>query len=444
MDISKYLENADQAVRRRSYAAAIKIYQQLLDVAPDERQARAGLRQALAKKFEGKKVSRVLAMLSGFVPLLSAGVAKMLRNHRGAARSYERYLVYDPFNRRVNHSLGLALERSGANRSAVAVYAFAGEHDATDVFSLKRAGALYYHLKEFDQALDMYEKALAADPRDQEALRARKNLAAEGALKTSRLEKATSSRDLLRDKEGVQAAEKAQRLHRTEDEVRDELAEVEAKLAENPKDLKAATRRAELLELGGKRQEAIVAYEAALALQPQSFDLTVKLGDLRLAIERDKLEQIQKRGDPRQIEAAKAALIEAEVAEYQRRVEAHPTDSALRFQLGAARLASGDVDSAISEFQQSVRDPRQRLDSLVMLGKAFYKKGLLDLSRSQLEKALDSVGAMNQRAKEILYDLGEIAERQDHRDQAAAYYARIYEVDISYRDVAQKVEQLKA
>ena len=46
----------------------------------------------------------------------------------------------------------------------------------------------------------MYELALKVDPRDQESLKARKNLAAEGALRSTGIEEAESSRDLIKDK----------------------------------------------------------------------------------------------------------------------------------------------------------------------------------------------------------------------------------------------------
>ena len=47
MDLSKHLENAKDAVKRRNHALAIKIYGQVLQLQPDFGEARAGLRRAL-------------------------------------------------------------------------------------------------------------------------------------------------------------------------------------------------------------------------------------------------------------------------------------------------------------------------------------------------------------------------------------------------------------
>ena len=50
---------------------------------------------------------------------------------------------------------------------------------------------------------------------------------------------------------------------------------------------------------------------------------------------------------------------------------------------------------------------------------------------------------MDERAREILYNLGAIAEAEGDTAEARAFYARIFEVDIGYRDVAQKMEGLR-
>ena len=50
---------------------------------------------------------------------------------------------------------------------------------------------------------------------------------------------------------------------------------------------------------------------------------------------------------------------------------------------------------------------------------------------------------MDDRAKEILYNLGTIAEAENDSVEARSLYARVFEVDIGYRDVAVKMEQFK-
>jgi tetratricopeptide (TPR) repeat protein len=97
------------------------------------------------------------------------------------------------------------------------------------------------------------------------------------------------------------------------------------------------------------------------------------------------------------------------------------------------------MDGAISEFQQTVRDPRRKIDSLTMLGNCFIQKGMFDLAENQLQKALDETGGMSDRKKEILYSLGLLKERQDKPEGALEEYKKIYEVDINFRDVSDRI-----
>ena len=47
-------------------------------------------------------------------------------------------------------------------------------------------------------------------------------------------------------------------------------------------------------------------------------------------------------------------------------------------------------------------------------------------------------------AKEALYEMGQICSSLGKRDDALRHFTRILEQDIGFRDVAKKVEQMKA
>jgi len=53
------------------------------------------------------------------------------------------------------------------------------------------------------------------------------------------------------------------------------------------------------------------------------------------------------------------------------------------------------------------------------------------------------VQEIDERTKEVLYSLGQLAEGESKSDEARSYYARVYEVDIGYRDVAAKMERFR-
>src|SRR5205807_2359498 len=143
------------------------------------------------------------------------------------------------------------------------------------------------------------------------------------------------------------------------------------------------------------------------------------------------------------LEAARSKLVDARLAEFGRRVKDHPTDLAERYKYGATLLMAGRVDEAIGEFQKTVQDPRRKTDSLLRLAECFEKKQMLDLAAKQVQKAVEDFPQLNsERAKEVTYRLAEIQERRGAKDDAKREFMRIYEIDISYRDVAARVQAL--
>lgn len=443
MDLSKHLEKAEEAVKRRNYAFAVNLYAQLLALQPDNGKARAGLRTALFKKAELKPPSKLIAWVAGGVHVLTGKIAALCGGHAAAAKAFERFLALDPLSEGVNMALARSLERAGFAESALAVYRAYADHEPRCLEASRASGRLLYERGEHQDAYEMFERALKVDPRDQESLRARKNLAAEGALKKSGIEKAQSSRELLKDREQQVRLEKSARLQLSAEEIEKELDEVETKLGENPDDVANLLRASELHEMRRDTQSALDCLERAYTLKPDDVALGDRVGDLRLRSQEERVRKAEESGDHSAAGNARRALAEMRGAEFRRRVERHPTDLGLRFELGKALLELGDYDGSITELQQAVKDPRRQVEALLALGRAFRHKDLDELAVTQLQKALE-VSGPGGLGKDVLYELGGIAEAQGKTDEALRHYAAILENDYGYRDVADKVASLKS
>ena len=443
MDLSKHIENAKDAVKRRNFAMAVKIYGQVLSIQPDFGDARSGLRKALFQKAAQKAPSKLAAMLFGGVHLMTGGLCRMLGQHGAAAKAYERYLALDPLAEGANLKLGDSLQRAGLAKSALAVFAAYAEHQPRCLEACRSAGQLCYEQGKLQEALQMYELALKVDPRDQESLKARKNLAAEGALRSTGIEDAKSSRELIKDKEQQRQFEREERLQLSAEEIDAELEDLEAKLADNPDDRRLLRRIARLREMGKDLAGALDLIDRLLRLEPGDAELQEQAGDLRIRLQQQMVEKAEKRGDEAAAQRAREALSQMRVAESRRRLERNPSDAAARFDLGKSLLDTGEVDAAIAELQQAVKDPRRKTEALFLLGRAFQQKDLAELALGQFDKALESAGS-GAMAKEALYEMGQICARLGKRDEAMRHFTRILEQDIGFRDVAAKVEQLKA
>ena len=443
MDFTKQLEKADEAMRRRNYDFAVELYQQLLEISPDLGEARGGLRVALKKRLELKGGgSKFLRALGGAAPLAMAKTLRKAGKNDAAAKQLESYLATNPLDEEANLLLGMALEDAGHVSSARAVYEFLAEIAPKNPEGLKRAGAMTYRLGDHAKALAYYERALAADPRDQDALKARKDLSAERALSGSSSANVQHSRDQIKDKDVARELERSQRLHRSDDELRADLARLEARYADN-------STPELMIELGETHERlkdpesALEWIERALSYRKDSFELSCKAGDLRVKVMKKAIAQAGKSGDDARAEVLEGELWQFEAQDYRRRVDLRPADANLRLQLGRRLMKVKDFDGAMGELQKAMNDPRTKRDAQFSLAQCFQGKGYADLARKEYLKCLEGASQVDDRAKEILYNLGLISESEGNGAEARSFFARIFEVDIGYRDVVAKMERYK-
>lgn len=442
VDYSKHLQKADEALRRRNYDFAVELYRQLIDLSPDLGDARAGLRRALKKRHEQKRGGKLFRAVSGALPLTKAKSMHKLGKFGAASKALEDYLATNPVDEEANLLLGMCLEEQEYFHSARAVYEFVAEIAPKNTEGLKRAGSMLQRTGDPHGALEYYERALSADPRDQEALKARKNLAAETALVASRADSVGHSRELIKDKDQAKTLERAQRLVLSEDELKDELEKLEARFADDASNPDLMMEMAGVLEKLKEPDAALDLVRRAQSYRRDSFDICCKLGDLEAKVQKRRIAKADKAGDTERASQLEEKLFELEMKDAQRRVEMRPSDANLRLTLGKRLLKVGDVDAALAELQKCQEEPRTREEAVFLLGRCFQEKGIHDLAIKQFEKALESRSKIDGRAKEILYHLGSLAEAKGDLEAARGHFIRIYEVDIAYRDVAAKMQGL--
>jgi tetratricopeptide (TPR) repeat protein len=448
VDVSKYIERAESDLKRRNWDAAITQFDQILKISPDCAEARLGLRQASRKKFEKRYPSALERTVLNLPTTLLAAVAGLVKAKAWHAQLLEQSLRRDPSNAALNHRLGLLLQDLGHSRGAAASFQLATEADGNAIESWKRLGELLAERKEFERAIECFERAMRINPRDQEAARMQKNLAAEGAIRQGGFEQATSARDLAKSERQLKEAERVQKIVRTADDINSALEDLAADLEQQPKDTKLLLRRVILLQQKQDFEAALAAAEALLEVDPSHAEAQDHRGELKQRqLERElKLAEEEARagedGADDRARRLKRELRTFRLGECRRRVAAQPTDMQARFRLGRALLEEGTVDEAIEQFQQAIRDPKLRVGALQFLGRCFAAKNILDLAIKQLSEAVGMIAGMTDLKKEILYELADLQARAGDRTAAANTFKQIYEADISYRDVGQRIAAL--
>ncbi|MDP7061687.1 MAG: hypothetical protein QF489_01985 [Planctomycetota bacterium] len=180
MNLKKHLDRAAQALERGQADFAVELCDQVMDFAPGERLAAELLTAAAIANGDGK--SNLLKKLASGPMGLAARFNKLTRNPDAEARSLRRAFIKDPANFSRGIAWGDALERAGYAGAALGVFGGLAGYSPD---AAKRAGSLAAAQGEVDAALDYYQQALDSNPRDTEAMRARKNLAAEQALRNA-------------------------------------------------------------------------------------------------------------------------------------------------------------------------------------------------------------------------------------------------------------------
>ncbi len=442
LDFSKHIQKAEEALRRKNYDFAIELFRQLLDLDADLGEARAGLRQALKKRAEAKKGGRFLRAVSGALPLSRAKTMAKLGKHEACAKALEDYLATNPLDEEANLLLGESLEAVECYQSARAVYEFLAEIAPKNPEALKRAGAMMHRSGDHDRSLDYYERALAADPRDQEALKARKNLAADMALHRTGANAVGHSRELIKNQDEARSLDRQSKRHLSDDELREDLARLEARFAEAPSDPDVMLALADVHEKLKDPEAALELAQRALEYRRDSYELTCRVGDLESKLLKKRIAVADRDGRADEANALETTLTEHEVDDFRRRAQIRPGDAVVRLTLARKLIRAGEVDAALAELQKCQTEPRVREEALFLLGQCFQTKGIHDLAKKEYERALEARNGIDERAKEILYNLGTIAESHGTPEEARSCFIRIYEVDISYRDVAAKMEAL--
>ena len=124
-------------------------------------------------------------------------------------------------------------------------------------------------------------------------------------------------------------------------------------------------------------------------------------------------------------------------------------DFETHYNMGTAYKEMDLIDDAIQEFQTSAGlvkpgDGTSRfLQCCNLLGHCFVQKGMPEAAVIWFKKGLSAPGHTEDEYQALRYELGSAYEQLGDFKQAREAYTQVYGVDVSYREVADKLTQLK-
>lgn len=446
------MKKAEGAVAKRNYDLAILSYTQAVTAEPKNVDARLALRatQTRNAKENGKKA------LKAMICMLKANIHKMLKKTDQAIIDCEEGLGGDPTNMTL---LKLVADLCfDAGYLDVAIWqrqSIADSIDPEDIDNLYTLCEYYREAGRAQEAIGCLNQVKRVDPgQDVDGLT--REISA--SLSSQIFERAAKegSRAVLADSEESERLELDAGKLRSDDQRRKAINyRLEHDLKERPDDyaiwLNIGDIAGALDDFETGYKQAMEYYTKAQELSPANSAIRDKIGDLKIRKNRNELEALQKKakaGDE-QAEAAFKELrkqdLEFQLVDFERRVKDQPMKADFHNRLGQIYMQFKRYDESIAELQQASKDPRYKISALTNIGRCMLTQKNYKMAISQFERARAGVEIFEKYREPMYFEA--VAHQEMATDEslkkALELFTTLYEVDIKFRDVKQRVEKLQ-
>jgi tetratricopeptide (TPR) repeat protein len=427
---------------------AIDLLFQCIELDPSFQQARKFLRAAEIKKASKKKSNSFLMQLEALTSKPAAmKVAKLIKTDKNqeAVLEAEKMLKKNVFNQTALNAFVDAAVAAKMPEEAVNALEMARDKFPEDIKIISRLGNLYQLAGRTTSAKECYERICEIAPNDPNALKDLKDAMAQDSLNTGGWERSKTSGDFraaVKDKDQTAMLEKESKSVKSEDDLDLLIAQTLEKTKAEPDNinyLRALSRYYhQKLDFDNAIATLAKAQEKVKG-DPELDDTLTKIKISKFQYEIKQLREAGKNEEADKLEVEKEQFIADDL---QDKVQRYPNDMFLRFDLAIVYYKNDYINEAIQQLQLAQRNPKLRSQALYYLGMCFKKKEQYDMALKQLETAVAELFSMDDNKKNILYELGGIAELMGDKEKAAEYYKQIYSVDISYKDIAEKIDNL--
>jgi len=326
------------------------------------------------------------------------------------------------------------------------------------------AKELFVRLNRYDKAVEACRKAAALSPNDSKLMNELKDLQAEQMMAEKRYGDGGEGdfRKNLKNSDEQAAIQQELQMRKSGSDADDIIARRRSEYEEDTQDVNKMQKLVDALlarETADSEKEAVELLKKAWEdtgqyrhrvrigdIQMRQFNRVLRATKAKIDKEPENTELVQK------FKMVKVKQLQFELQEYTDRCKNYPTDMALRYELGRRLYLSEKYDDAIGAFQQSKADPKRRAVSHEYLGRCYIHKGYLDEAVDTLTQGIESHKIPDDRqAMELRYlkmdaHLKLAAKNKDaeHASQAQQIASAIFQSDINYRDIRQRMDEVKA
>jgi tetratricopeptide (TPR) repeat protein len=310
---------------------------------------------------------------------------------------------------------------------------------------LRILGNAYKKIGNGKMAREVFERMDELSPNNPEIIKLMKDAMAvhsiEGAGWQEAQDKGANYRELIKDAKEAVVLEQQAKSVKSEKDVEALVAETLAKIETEPKNLNFYRALARLYLQNKRFDDAISTLTRAMEVSGGDPEIDAALSSARLQKLDSEIEQLKAAGNNEAVEAKEYEKLQFAFDDLQARVAHYPNDPKLRYEWGIMLFENEYVNEAIQQFQLAQKNLKYRVGSLYYMGLCFKQKAQYDLAKDQFEKALPDMLTMDDMKKAVCYELGDVWALLTNQEKAMEYYKLVYQADINYRDVAQKVER---
>ena len=429
------------ALRKDNLEYATKLFEQALRREPGFFECREALRLNQFKRV-GKK-SGFLKMFgkTTSTSLLPKGQLALKKDPLEAIEVAEQILNDDPYSVMGNKLQAEAATAAEFPRTAVFAWNLVMKQQPDDKANTMKYCQALVNNGDVAKAEETCAALARVHPGDQEVLQLSKNLTASRTLAEGGYDKVVSGeadyRAVLKDEDEAVLLEQENRRSEQESTAENLIEEYERRLTDGSENLKLLRSLAELHSRVKNFDKSVEYYER--------FNKTNLRSDAAVdrAIVDTKLLQFDWRikkaaqGETGELSAERTAF---EMAQIQRLSDTYPSDLSLRYDLGVLQFEAGEITAAIQSFQRAQANPHREIGSLMYIGRCFAKRGMNDMAAGTLQKALEKKVVMDDEKMDLHYQLGCVLGSMERTEESIDQFKIIYEKDIGYRDVAERVD----
>ncbi len=454
-----FFQKAEQALKKRNYDYAVAMYVQGLSIDPDRPEERRKCRAAQVRSVQengGTTTGGRMFQIKNAKTLGNAKKLGMQKKYEEQIVEIEKILTIAPQYAPALMAQAEAFVATDRIQSAVQSYQWVIEVDPKAAAAWKALAKLYESQKDYEKAVECWERVKSAAPEDAEAGKSIRDLSAAVMMAKTEARQAASKDDsfraMLKSEDDSEELQKKGQMIRTADDAEAAINYKKAEIDKEPQNSRLWRELGDLYSKVKQFDDAEEAFRKASEVNPEDMYTAEKLGNLteqriQSAIEDAKIASKQNPGDASAKATLQKLLSEQNdfmLNELGRRVAAHPTDFALKARFGAILMKNERWDDAIGQFQHARKDPKFSTEATANSGRCFFHKGLHDLAIKELTTALDTISDHDSdRWKSTAYDLAVAHAAKGNAEMALNLFEEIMSVDISYRDVSQRVDALR-